>query len=61
MRPWLDIQLVAFPQDGFLRYPKARENLIRALDMLPGAASAKAARENGVSTRAMTRAFGGAT
>jgi len=33
MRPWLDIQLVAFPQDGFLRYPKARENLIRALDM----------------------------
>jgi cytosine deaminase len=33
MRPWLDIQLVAFPQDGFLRYPKARENLIRALDL----------------------------
>jgi cytosine/creatinine deaminase len=33
MRPWLEIQLVAFPQDGFLRYPKARENLIRALDM----------------------------
>ena len=33
MRPWLDIQLVAFPQDGFLRYAKARENLIRALDM----------------------------
>jgi cytosine deaminase len=33
MRPWLDIQLVAFPQDGFLRYPKARENLMRALDM----------------------------
>jgi cytosine deaminase len=33
MRPWLDIQLVAFPQDGFLRYPKARENLTRALDM----------------------------
>ena len=33
MRPWLDLQLVAFPQDGFLRYPKARENLVRALDM----------------------------
>jgi cytosine/creatinine deaminase len=33
MRPWLEIQLVAFPQDGFLRYAKARENLIRALDM----------------------------
>ena len=24
MAPWLDIQLVAFPQDGFLRYPDAR-------------------------------------
>ena len=23
--PYLDLQLVAFPQDGFLRYPKARE------------------------------------
>ena len=33
MRPWLDIQLVAFPQDGFLRYPRAKENLLRALDM----------------------------
>jgi cytosine/creatinine deaminase len=33
MAPWLDIQLVAFPQDGFLRHPKARENLIRALDI----------------------------
>ncbi len=33
MRPWLDLQLVAFPQDGFLRYPKARENLLRALDL----------------------------
>ena len=30
--PWLDLQLVAFPQDGFLRYPKSRENLLRALD-----------------------------
>ena len=30
--PWLDLQLVAFPQDGFFRYPKARENLLRALD-----------------------------
>ena len=33
MRPWLDIQLVAFPQDGFLRYPRARQNLLRALEM----------------------------
>jgi cytosine deaminase len=31
MKPYLDIQLVAFPQDGFLRYPKSRENLLRAL------------------------------
>src|SRR5262249_61455794 len=29
---YLDLQLVAFPQDGFLRYPQARENLLRALD-----------------------------
>jgi len=32
MRPWLDLQLVAFPQDGLLRAPGARENLLRALD-----------------------------
>ncbi len=30
--PYLDLQLVAFPQDGFLRDPGAREQLIRALD-----------------------------
>ena len=30
--PYLDLQLVAFPQDGFLRYPGARANLRRALD-----------------------------
>jgi cytosine deaminase len=30
--PWLELQLVAFPQDGFLRHPSARENLLRALD-----------------------------
>lgn len=33
MKPWLDLQLVAFPQDGFLRLASARDNLIRALDM----------------------------
>ena len=33
MKPWIDLQLVAFPQDGFLRYPKSKENLLRALDM----------------------------
>lgn len=30
--PYLDLQLVAFPQDGLLRAPNAHENLIRALD-----------------------------
>ena len=33
MKPWLDIQLVAFPQDGFLRHKGAKENLLAALDM----------------------------
>ncbi len=32
MRDYIDIQLVAFPQDGFLRYEKAEQNLLRALD-----------------------------
>ncbi len=31
--PWLDLQLVAFPQDGVLRSPTALANLQRALDM----------------------------
>ncbi|HET8726616.1 MAG TPA: amidohydrolase family protein, partial [Alphaproteobacteria bacterium] len=30
--PYLDLQLVAFPQDGLYRSPNAEENLIRALD-----------------------------
>lgn len=30
--PYLDLQLVAFPQDGFLRSPNAERNLLRALD-----------------------------
>lgn len=33
MRPYLDLQLVAFPQDGFLRSKGAPENLERALDL----------------------------
>ncbi|HTJ26776.1 MAG TPA: amidohydrolase family protein [Candidatus Limnocylindria bacterium] len=33
MAPYLDLQLVAFPQDGFLRSPGARVNLLRALDL----------------------------
>jgi cytosine deaminase len=30
--PWLDLQLVAFPQDGLYRSPGAEANLLRALD-----------------------------
>ncbi|WER48236.1 amidohydrolase family protein [Cupriavidus sp. WKF15] len=33
VRPYLDLQLVAFPQDGVLRAPGALDNLCRALDM----------------------------
>lgn len=31
--PYLDLQLVAFPQDGFYRSPTAERNLLRALDL----------------------------
>lgn len=31
--PYIDLQLVAFPQDGLLRSPTAQANLTRALDM----------------------------
>lgn len=31
--PYMDLQLVAFPQDGFYRSPTARQNTLRALDM----------------------------
>lgn len=33
IKPYIDLQLVAFPQDGYLRSPTAVENLKRALDM----------------------------
>ncbi len=33
MRPHMDIQLVAFPQDGFLRNPQSEKNLYRAIEM----------------------------
>ncbi|MEC7192486.1 MAG: cytosine deaminase, partial [SAR324 cluster bacterium] len=33
VKGYLDLQLVAFPQDGFFRAPNGRENLLRALDM----------------------------
>jgi len=32
VKPYLDLQLVAFPQDGFLRDPNAKSQLVRALD-----------------------------
>ncbi len=33
VKPWIDLQLVAFPQDGLLRNPGAHANLVHALDM----------------------------
>ena len=33
VRDYLDLQLVAFPQDGLFRAPNAEANLLRALDM----------------------------
>jgi cytosine deaminase len=33
VKPYLDLQLVAFPQDGLLRSPGALDHLTRALDM----------------------------
>ncbi len=33
VKPYLDLQLVAFPQDGLLRSPGALDNLKRALDL----------------------------
>ena len=33
LKPYIDLQLVAFPQDGILRSPGAMDNLRRALDM----------------------------
>ena len=33
VQPYLDLQLVAFPQDGLLRDPTAHANTVRALDM----------------------------
>ena len=32
-KPFLDLQLVAFPQDGYLRLPANRDHMVRALDM----------------------------
>jgi cytosine deaminase len=32
IKPYIDLQLVAFPQDGYFRYPPSAANLKRALD-----------------------------
>ena len=32
MAPWIDLQLVAFPQNGYHRHPGSRSNMVRALD-----------------------------
>jgi cytosine deaminase len=60
MKPYLDIQLVAFPQDGYFRYPKAGENLRRALekgvDVIGGIPHFERTMEEGaLSVRALTR------
>ena len=67
VKPYLDLQLVAFPQDGYFRSPNAARNLERALDlgvdvvggiphfertMADGAASVKALVRNRRKTRA---------
>jgi cytosine deaminase len=33
IKPYIDLQLVAFPQDGYLRYSGSSDNLKRALDL----------------------------
>jgi cytosine deaminase len=33
IKPYVDLQLVAFPQDGYFRYPPSAANLQRALDL----------------------------
>ena len=33
IKPYIDLQLVAFPQDGYFRYPGSSQNLGRALDL----------------------------
>src|SRR5210317_1764268 len=33
IKPYIDLQLVAFPQDGYLRSPGSADNLKRALDL----------------------------
>ena len=44
LAPWIDVQLVAFPQEGYLRNPAARETLERALRALEAQRDRKAQR-----------------
>jgi cytosine deaminase len=60
MKPYLDIQLVAFPQDGYYRYKTSHENLVRALDkgidIVGGIPHFERTMEDGAaSVRALTR------
>jgi cytosine deaminase len=60
MRPYLDIQLVAFPQDGYIRYKTSEENLRRALekgvDVVGGIPHFERTMEDGaLSVKALTR------
>lgn len=33
LAPWIDLQFVAFPQNGLFRHPPSKENLLRSLDL----------------------------
>jgi cytosine deaminase len=60
LKPYLDIQLVAFPQDGYIRYKNSPENLERALnkgvDVVGGIPHFERTMEDGaLSVKALTR------
>lgn len=33
LAPWIDLQFVAFPQNGLFRHPPSKQNLLRSLDL----------------------------